>query len=85
MQNGSGNNSRRSMSHMDRQIGLQGEQMNELGSPLQLFSRAKSKINKTFQEIASYLQEASIFLEEKCYVSPEFVKEVKISGNEVQY
>ena len=84
MQNGSGNNSRRSMSHVDRQSSLQGEQMNEMGSPLQLFSRAKSKINKTFHEIASYLQEASVFLEEKCYVSPEFVEEVKISGDEVQ-
>ena len=54
-----------------------------MDSPLQLFSKAKSKINKTFQEIAGYFTEASSFLEEKCYISEEFVNEVDKSSNEV--
>ncbi|XP_028394078.1 mitofusin-2-like [Dendronephthya gigantea] len=79
-----GNNSRRSMSHIERQRSLLQDHANGVESPLQLFSKAKSKINKTFQEIASYLGEASTFLEEKCYVSDEFVKEVDSSSNEVK-
>ena len=82
MQNGS--NARRSMSHIERQRSLaQGDLGNGVDSPLQLFSKAKSKINKTFQEIAGYLEEASSFLEEKCYISEEFVSEVDKSSNEV--
>lgn len=79
MQNGG--NSRRSMIHLGRERSLQGE--HDLESPLQLFSKAKTKINKIFQEITGYLEEASSFLEEKCYVSEEFVDEVDKSSNEV--
>ena len=71
------------MSHIDRQRSLHGEHGNGIDSPLQLFSKAKSKINKTFQEIAGYFKEASSFLEEKCYISEEFVNEVDKSSNEV--
>lgn len=77
------NNPRRSMSHIDGPRGLQGDHSGGMQSPLQLFSKAKSKINKTFQEIASYLGEASAFLEKECYISEEFVKEVDSSSNEV--
>ena len=70
------------MSHIERQRSLH-EHGNAMDSPLQLFSKAKSKINKTFQEIAGYLEEASSFLEEKCYISEEFVNEVDKSSNEV--
>ncbi len=70
------------MSHIERQRSLH-EHGNGMDSPLQLFSKAKSKINKTFQEIAGYLEEASSFLEEKCYISEEFVNEVDKSSNEV--
>ena len=80
MQNG--NNPRRSMSHIERQRSLHGEHAS-MDSPLQLFSKAKSKINKTFQEIAGYFTEASSFLEENCYISEEFVNEVDKSSNEV--
>ena len=76
-------NARRSMSHIERQRSLQGEHANGVNSPLQLFSKAKSKINKTFQDIAAYLDEASSFLEERCYISEEFVNEVDKSSNEV--
>jgi hypothetical protein len=70
------------MSHIQRQRSHD-DHGNGVDSPLQLFSKAKSKINKTFQEIAGYLEEASSFLEEKCYISEEFVGEVDKSSNEV--
>ena len=73
------------MSHIDRQRSLLGEHGNGIDSPLQLFTKAKSKINKTFQEITGYLEEASSYLEEKCYISEEFVDEVDKSSNEVLY
>lgn len=84
MQDGGGNNTRRSMSYVERQMSLQSEKMNEMSSPLQLFSKAKSKINKTFQEITIYLQEASSFLEDKCHISEEYVKDVDTSASEVK-
>ena len=59
----------------DRQLSLN-ENGNELRSPLQLFSKAKNKINETFEEIASYLKEALAFIENKCNVSEEFLESV---------
>lgn len=79
----SGTNSRRSLSHIEGQRSLQDG--NGFDSPLQLFTNAKRKINKTFQDIAGYLKEASSFLEEKCHISEEFVKDVDYSSNEVPY
>lgn len=78
-----GGSSRRSMSHIEGQRSLQ--EGNGFASPLQLFTNAKRKINKTFLEIAGYLKEASSFLEEKCHISEEFVKDVDNSSNEVLY
>ena len=73
------------MSHIEKQRSLHhGENGNGMDSPLQLFSKAKGKINKTFQEIAAYLEEAFSFLDEKCYVSEEFVAEVDKCSNEVR-
>ena len=58
------------------------EDGNESRSPLQLFSKAKTKINKTFQEIASYLAEASSFLQNNCHFSDEFMEGIVLNDVE---
>ncbi|XP_046850404.1 mitofusin-2-like isoform X2 [Xenia sp. Carnegie-2017] len=78
--------SRRSLSQIEGQLSHGQPHCNgsSIDSPLKLFSKAKNKINKIFQEIGVYLGEASSFLQEKCFVSEKLASEIDKYSEEVK-
>ncbi|XP_046850405.1 mitofusin-2-like [Xenia sp. Carnegie-2017] len=78
--------SRRSLSQIEGQLSHGQPHCNgsSIDSPLKLFSKAKNKINKIFQEIGVYLGEASSFLQEKCFVSEKLANEIDKYSEEVK-
>lgn len=76
----------RSLSQIEGQLSHDQPHCNgsSIDSPLKLFSKAKNKINKIFQEIGVYLGEASSFLQEKCFVSEELANEIDKYSEEVK-